>query len=204
MSERRRERGRRRAAGTIAIVVALVLGGCSLWPSRMTDAEKADELSMGYVSLRQLLEDEGKVDKLLLVKSVDAPTEQLIDEIASLSAHAGDQLEELSALDPPVAIDRPAGLPIVEQATRDSIASQTALDLVFSEDTFETRLLLSQGQALRYARFLTEALASRDPNESRQTWLRALARRYEEIYKRLIERLTVQPAAPEADADKGG
>lgn len=176
-------------AGVVA--AGLALGGCKSWPSNMTEGRKASELTMGYGSLAQLLGDERSVDKLLLVKSVSPETEQLVKDIAEISATAYDRLQELSKLPPAVATDWPSELPVVEAATRDSIATKTALDLLFSADTFEVRLLMSQGQALRYGRFLIEAVAARDPNEARGEWLSGLAGEYEECYKRTVERLQV-------------
>lgn len=180
----------RSAVVLIALAVA-ALAGCSSWPDDMTDDEKANQLAMGYGSLKELLDDEGSVDKILVIKSARGATKELVKSIAAVSAAASDKLEELSALEPSVRTDQPAALPVLEGATRDSIASQTAQDLVFSSGTFEVRLLLSQAQALRYGRFLAEGLSARDSNAQRQAWLRNLAEEYERLYGQVVKRLTI-------------
>jgi hypothetical protein len=174
-----------------ALVVA-VSGGCSSLP--LTRAEAAGELAAGYGSLHQLLTDESSVDKLLLVKSVGSETEEAIEGIAEASSRAAEKLEALSRQSPSVRLDAPSGLPLIEQATRDSIASKTAMDLLFSDETFEVRLLMSQGQALRYGRFLAEQLRELETNEARREWLDDLARRFEEDYKRVVDLLEVGPS----------
>ncbi len=185
----------------ILIAAALVVGtiGCTtaLEPIKPSQPGAMGELDRGYATLASLLGDERKVHQILPLKSEGLAVKLLTQEIAAASAAADDELTHLATLAPPLNLDQPTDLPMIEQAARDSIRMETTLDLLFSNETFETRLMLAQGQALRYGRFLAVRLKEADPNAERQKWLGQLASQYEELYKKVVDQLTSKgPDAP--------
>lgn len=196
-----------RIAAPACILLIAVLGtGCAtpLDPVRPTVPGELAELNRGYAALASLLGDERKVHQILAIKNENLPVRLLTQEIAAASAEADDTLTQLRSLDPPLNLEQPPGLPMIEAATRDSIAMETALDLLFSTDTFETRLLLSQGQALRYGQCLAIRLKEADPNEERSAWLGELATEYERLYKDIVDALHRADSAPTNAAAQAG
>ena len=185
------------AGAAIAVCAALLTTGCTttVKPVRPEVAGELTELDRGYATLAALLGDERKVHQILPLKSEGLPVRLITQEIAVASAKADDELKALALLQPPLNLEQPPNLPMIEQATRDSIAMETTLDLLFSTDTFETRLMVCQTQALRYGRFLALKLKEADPNDERQAWLAALAKEYERLYSAIVEEL--QPPKPE-------
>jgi hypothetical protein len=199
-------RSNRTVVGAVlAATLAFGFGGCTstVKPIDPGVAGERTELDRGYSTLASLLGDERQVHKILPLKSEGLEVKLLTQEIAAASALADDALKGLVALDPPVNLDQPTDLPMIEQAARDSIRMETTLDLLFSDDSFETRLLLSQGQALRYGQFIAVRLKQADPNTERQKWLDDLAKEYERLYARVVE--TLQPnAEPESESADSG
>lgn len=193
--------GRSIRIGSALLAAALSLAslGCTSTVKTIdpTVAGERTELDRGYATLASLLGDQRQVHKILPLKSEGLQVRILTQEIAATSALADDALEGLVALDPPVNTKQPTDLPMIEQAARDSIRTETTLDLLFSDETFETRLLLAQGQALRYGRFIAVRLKEADPNTKRQEWLGELAKEYERLYAQLVELLQPQ-AIPES------
>lgn len=178
-------------AALFGSIVLLFVAGCSTWPKDMPAEVRATELSIGYAALLELLGDEQSVNKLLVIKSVGASTERVIDEISAVSGEALEDLEQLGVPGAEDDVDPGAALPVVERAARDAIEGQTARELLLSGDTFEVRLLLSQAQALRYGHFLAIELAVRDSNEKRRDRLTQLGESYEQLHAQVFELLDV-------------
>jgi len=178
-------------AAALLSATAILGAGCTtpLRPVHESVPGERTELDRGYATLASLLDDERQVHKILAIKSEGLPIRLLTQDIAATSAKAADELKVLSALDPAINLEQSPDLPMIEAATRDSITIETTLDLVFSVDTFETRLLLSQGQALRYGRFLAVRLKQADPNTERRKWLDDFAGECERLYVQVVEAL---------------
>ena len=188
-----------RIAASACILLGAVLGtGCAtpLDTVRPSVPGERAELDRGYAALASLLGDERKVHQILAIKDANLSVRLLTQEIAAASAKADDTLERLRSLEPALNLEQEPGLPMIEAAARESIAMETALDLLFSADTFETRLLLSQGQALRYGRFLAVRLKEADPNTERGQWLGELAKEFERLYSTVIAELQPSADAP--------
>jgi len=175
----------------LPLAAFVVTAACSAFSRPLTPQESRTELQRGEALLEQLLEDEQDVDKILWIKSVTEPTRELVEKIVEVS---GSTLEALRQDEDPAtaAMDPERALPPVEQATRDSIATKTTWDLLLSQETFEVRLLMCQGQALRYGRFLAESMAELTSSPAKKDTLARLGSSYEDLYKQVVERLVVR------------
>ncbi|MGE4557720.1 MAG: hypothetical protein AB7D07_12965 [Desulfovibrionaceae bacterium] len=179
----------------VCFAVLLAMPGCANEPrSRATNATALQGsvrgLAIGYSLLFDLVDDEQGVDEILSIKSVSKPTEAIIRRIARVSAQAASELNSLKNLTPSLQLDD-VELPLVEKATRKSIAVKTAMDLLVSLDSFEVRLLLTQAQALRYGAYLALELKSLDSNRKRRHWLESFSKTCGELYDQVVARLRV-------------
>ncbi len=129
----------------------------------------------GYSILYRLMSDEGDVDKILVVKSVDDPVKQLIKQIASTCSDAKTQLDDYQKQDGRSEFNVP-DLPRMEQETRDLESKTDEKELLFSSGkTFQLRLILTQLQATRYGQLLCTALVQIEDDPQRKDFLTRLA-----------------------------
>lgn len=151
----------------------------------------------GYAVLRKLLGDEKHVNTLRIVKSAitfsksSERTVTLIDDIATTSARALDEMDALAALKPVINPDT-AGREQLGSEILDALRLATARELITATgEDFEISLVLSQVQVLRLISQLLRELQELDPNTRRQAWLADLARDYESLHSRAVARLSV-------------
>lgn len=187
-------------AASSTLVASCLLQGAGCAADQATSASAAESphaatLSRGYSAIHSLLDDERNVDKILIIKAETEELKALVTRIANISGNAYDSLQPLTGASPPVRLDADQGLPMIEEAARRSIAMDTAMDLVFSDETFETRLLMSQGQALRYGHALATQLARQDGSPERKEWAISIARAYEALYKDVVDMLSQRAVA---------
>ena len=175
----------------IWIVVCLTFG-CAGGPKPARDEDQlTSQLNQGYTLLHTLLEKDGDVDKILLIKTAHPTTETIIREIALLCRTAVKQLEEFARADSTLRFDSPS-VPAVEQATRDAIEGTVAKGLLGSwGESFEVKLLLSQADAIGYATHLAWTLAKFDVNPERRAYLDQLAGQFDRLYDRIVARLAL-------------
>ncbi len=162
-----------------------VLVGCASHQSSSTAAGQSSSLTsdggliharyQGYSILYRLMSDEGNVDKILVVKSVDDPVKQLIKQIASTCSDAKTQLDDYQKQDGRSEFNVP-DLPRMEQETRDLESKTDEKEILFSSGkTFQLRLILTQLQATRYGQLLCTALVQIEDNPQRKDFLTKLA-----------------------------
>jgi hypothetical protein len=152
---------------------------------------------IGYSVLRKLLSDEQNIKAFRIVKNVITfqtttdSTNNLIDDIASISSRSLTDIEKLATMEPIIILDKP-GPPQFAGEILNALRVATASDLIMaSRDDFEVNLILSQTQALRLISQLLKELRELDPNVKRQAWLEDLAVEYEDLYSRAVARLSV-------------
>lgn len=185
------------AISALALVVTLVASfGCTTSrPAVSADPDQRDrELSQGYALLYDLLQENRRVNQATRIpfRSVSDETSALLDDIAEASGNAADQLYDLAEATPAIGLDQD-GLPVLESATRDAIASTTTSDLLTGDrDHFEKYLLLTQTEATRYAAHLAGQLAEAEAHGARRVFLRDVRQRFEQLYEQVLARLAVQ------------
>ena len=192
----------RSVTGTLLLAIAL-LQGCQ--------SPKVDEAGLtpgqrdrnhGYALLFNLTNSEGELDKILIIKKPSANIQQLIRDIAQTSREAKDKLAAFAEQDITLNLTDP-GLPEMESAARKSIESATTRALIFSDDTFEREIALTQVKALQYGAHLARVLADRDDHELRVVWLKQFADTYHDLYKRCVAMIVIQQAEMNLPSDEG-
>ena len=83
-------------------------------------------------------------------------------------------------------------LPKAEVDARDAIEWATTKKLLLGVE-FELKLLLTQVSATEYAAFLAQTLAARDSDKERKAWLMENAAIFENLHRKIAQRLTVKP-----------
>lgn len=189
-------------------VLALLLCGCH-WPG--SDPEiQASELNYGYGLLYGVVSQEQDVDKILWIKNVSPELHEFIGETASLSGKVTAELESWKESDPTLILSA-TGLPEVEVKTRSRIAEHKTIDLLGSWGPhFERDLILTQLEALNYMAYLMETLATKDPQNSRHSFLKENSKAFlvlRDKMQALLEVASVnssmdgeQPIEPKVDA----
>jgi hypothetical protein len=172
-------------SAALLTLTTVLLVGCASHPSPSTAPGQSSSLTsdggliharyQGYSILYRLMSDEGNVDKILVVKSVDDPVKQLIKQIALTCSDAKTQLDDYQKQDGRSEFNVP-DLPRLEQETRDLEAKTDEKELLFSSGkTFQLRLILTQLQATRYGQLLCTALAQIEDDPQRKDFLTRLA-----------------------------
>ncbi len=164
------------------ILLALCLGGCQTAPPM----PPSTSLDAGCSLLNELMRQESRLSGVLLLRHPSQETTAMIREITARAKRAASELETWRLEVPVIATDRDPLSPI-ERKVREAIAARTTRELAFGRSAFETRLLLSQVEALRYGRHLAIELAKIDPNHARADWLNELAADLAALRKRCLE-----------------
>ena len=142
----------------------------------------------GYSALKLFLEDEQhlttirRAKMLISFSAISDKSTKLIDDIASSSEQAVEELEKLSTAKPAFRFESFADDTIVT-ATLDSLRMTTAKEFLFAGEEFEKDLLLSQLKVLRLISHLAKQLEKNEINPKRKIWLSELAARYENYYQ---------------------
>lgn len=183
----------------LLLTSAMLLTGCqgamqrgSLEPS----GSPAIALAHGYGLLYSTIDDESRVDQVLVLKSPEPPVAELLKAIGEFSRSAKVGLEEFARQDIAIALDD-SGLPEVEVRTRASISGDTSKQIIFSSGkSFEFQILLTQHQALNYISHLAGTLREQDTVEARKEYFALLAKDANDLHDRVIALLaTPTPAA---------
>jgi hypothetical protein len=134
---------------------------------------------------------ESDVDKILILRNASIPTQTIVQEISKVCATAEEHLETFAELHPLLELDRHE-LPKAEVDTREAIEWATTKKLLLGVD-FELKLILTQVSATEYAAFLAQTLAERDKDEERKAWLEGMAKNFQDLHQKVVQRLTVKP-----------
>jgi hypothetical protein len=203
----------------LAMLGPLALAGCGLFPWTRSDSEAPraaappgtakntprverkhltleetkEELRLndGFALLYDLMDKESGVDKILVLRSASAPTQEIIRRIAKECAAAKEHLDSLAKANSLLRLDY-QDLPRAEVDTRKAIEWATTKKLLFGVG-FELKLILTQVSATEYAAFLAESLAARDRDEERKAWLGEAAERFKGLHQEIVQRLAVKP-----------
>lgn len=154
-----------------------------------TEGAEAAQRAAGYTLLVTLLEDESRVDGILILKSLPRPTVKLIRAIASESRSGYRQLIDELARDPVVSLEND-GLPQIEVGARARIRQWTTLELLTENGaTLERALLISQLQAADTIRALVTSLLDEEPTSARVELLEQLLERFTPLRAQLWDQL---------------
>lgn len=183
--------------GPVAVLLAVVaLHGCAPQLRAMPQADrpeqKAVRLQHGYALLYDLLGNEARVSGILAIKSASAATEGLLQDISRTAADAQQTIDQMQSEVPSVSLSIP-GLPLLETDARNRIANAQTAELLLALGSFELKILLTQQIACQYAWALASSLAEVDPNASRAAAMSQIAAEFDDLCKRVIERLSVAP-----------
>lgn len=127
---------------------------------------------------------------VLTFSSISEGTSKLIDDIASSSEQALEELENLAQAKPAIIFEDFSD-DTIGKATLDSLRMTEAKDFLFEADDFEKNMLISQIKVLRVISHLALQLEEKETNSKRKTWLNKLAVRYENYYQKVNGRISV-------------
>lgn len=177
---------------SVAAVVLIAMGGCmpvlQAPIGSPADPTANDQVSFGYALLVGLMGDESQVGDILMIKSASTKTEVLLKDISAAAKDATATITPLFAQEPVVSIDD-TGLPIVETSTRNRITNVQTARLLLAGGSFEVKMLLSQANAMGYARSLAASIADADPNKARSTIMAQLENSFADLEGRAILQL---------------
>jgi hypothetical protein len=164
--------------------VACLLTGCGPPKARSPSGSTAVPSTRNncYSLLHQLLDEQKNVSLLRFIKREHPDVKNLVKRIAAASGAGAKVLEGFAKHDPSIKLDD-IGLPPGETATREAIASTEKKELLGqSGDTFELTLLLTQTQALSYARHLAIVAGENESQPERARALAGLGEDMEKLY----------------------
>lgn len=170
-------------------------------PVSASNRSATSSVSTGYSALKLFLEDEEHLTTIRRTKmvitfsSISDGSSKLIDDIASSSESALEELEKLAAAKPRIKLiefsDDQIG-----KATFDSLRTTAGKEFLFVDaEDFEKNLLVSQLKVLRVISHLALALEEKETNSKRKKWLRKLAAKYENFYQKVNARITISVKA---------
>jgi hypothetical protein len=164
--------------GLALVLTGLLVSGCasSSAPAAPPISANHDrELLEGYGLLYKLVSDDSQVNGILIIKSAAAPVKSLVDKIAKTCKDAKSQLDDFARSDSLLHYDV-RDLPAVEEESRTAEAGKEQGQLIGSSGkTFESRLLVSQVQAMSYASDLAKSLATHESDAGRKEFLNSLS-----------------------------
>src|ERR1041385_5398082 len=160
---------------------------------QLTPEEAQEELSLndGFTLLYELMVKESDVDKILILRNASPPTQNVIHQIASMCATARDHLDAFAKVHPLLRLDH-HDLPKAEVDTREAIKWATTKKLLLGVEC-ELKLVLTQVSATEYAAFLAQTLADQDKDEQRKAWLVEMAKIFQSLHQKVVQRLAVKP-----------
>lgn len=158
----------------------------------LTAEETLKELSLndGFTLLYELMDKESDVDKILIFRNASIPTQTIVREIAKVCTGAKQHLDRLAEQNPLLRMDH-HDLPRAEMDTREAIEWATTKKLLLGVE-FELKLILTQISATEYAAFLAQTLADRDQDKERKAWIKDLAKSFQDLHQKIVQRLKVK------------
>ncbi len=176
--------------------LCLVMLSCQSTPAPPQPGDPlAPSLLEGYSLLFELVSKQRQVDGIFLLKSASKTTTDVVVSIAKLSQQAADQIQAFADQEAQLTLDRES-LPTVERSARGAIESATTKELLFADEGFELRLLLTQVEATRYGASLAQALMEIEKNTPRHQWLKQFKDRYARAHTDVYERIESLIALP--------
>lgn len=179
---------------SILLLAAVALAGCQSPQARprvesgLRDATRNNCYSL----LHQLLDDQKNVSLLRFIKREPADVKNLVKKIAANSASGAKLLEELAKREPAIDL-KDLRLPPGEAATREAIAATKKGELLGQTgDKFELSLLLTQTEALSYARHLAKVASENESDPDRARALAGLSKDMENLYREVIALLRLR------------
>ena len=155
----------------------------------VTEGSETSQRDAGYTLLVTLLEDEARVDGILILKTLPPPTSDLIKRIAEASRAGSRELTRALAQPPVVSLEND-GLPLIEAGARERIRQWTTMELLTERGaTLERALLVSQVQAVDTIRALASSLLDEESTPSRVELLEQLRERFAPIRTELWDQL---------------
>ena len=158
-------------------------------------------LSTGYSALKLFLEDEEHLTTIRRTKMVitfsgiSDGSSKLIDDIASSSETALEELERLAAAKPRINLVEFSD-DLIGKATFDSLRVTAGKEFLFADaEDFEKNLLISQLKVLRVISHLALELEKKENNSKRKKWLNRLAVKFENYYQKVNARITLSVKA---------
>ena len=184
----------------LGVLGAILVGGCTAGPGGGTrtgpGAGPVDPCAPGYTQLLELLEDESRLDGLLLIKSVPPATRDLVERIARTAGRGTRELRSLMTVAPAVT-PGDARLPEVELRIRALTRRWTTQRLLSSSGAaLEQALLVCQIEATETVRALCEALQREEASPQRVRALARLGEAFTELETALRARLAESCAEP--------
>jgi len=176
----------------VVVIIALFAGaGCASVQEKIPFVRgRYRDRNEGFSLLYDLATKQRNVDKILVLKHVNARTESEIKEIAQLFHQAQEEFDSFARQDSSLNFQA-THLPALEEKTRDSIQSTTTKDLLFSTGKdFELRLLLTQVQALNYASHLANVLRDKDYNRTRKSFLSEFSKQCDQHHQKVMQLLS--------------
>jgi hypothetical protein len=161
------------------------------------DRSASSSISTGYSALKLFLEDEEHLTAIRRTKMVitfsdiSDGSSKLIDDIASDSEQALEELEQLTTIKPRIKLIEFSD-DLIGKATFDSLRITAGKEFLLVEaEDFEKNLLVSQLKVLRVISHLALALEEKETSNIRKKWLSKLALRYESYYQKVNARITL-------------
>lgn len=144
----------------------------------------------GYAILHDLLDDEAKLHEILIIKHASPRVSRLVRQISDITARERDALDQLGDSSPPLDF-KDKGLPRAELETRKAIDDFVSHDLMSHEGpSFETRLLLTQYEGLKYASELARTLRDHESIPARRAFLDRTATETMRLWQIIVEELS--------------
>ena len=145
-----------------------------------------------YSLLHDLLKEQRRASKLLLLKLESKELDKLITQISRTASDGTKQLERFAKSDPKMLLEK-TELPPGEFAVRKSIEDTKRKVLLKPfNPRFEFYLLLTQSEALTYGWHLAENAAELERNQERRKFLETIAEDMKQQHFATIELLRTQ------------
>lgn len=142
--------------------------------------------------LDDLLGDEKNLGKILIVKRESPELKRLVKDISETASRGAKLLQSLAKNDPSLRLED-LGLPPGEQAARKAIARRTRYELLHASGVeFERRLLLTQVQALNYARHLAAVVAENEPQPAHAREFADLSAQFQHLHEQATTMLATK------------
>ena len=174
----------------------LILSASTELPVKSKSETESVSTHPGYTVLRIFLEDEQYLTAIRHFKTILSFTgtrqaiAELADDIADISEHALEQLEELADEKPEIRFDQ-LDEKSVAVSTLDSLRYTTAKQFLHEIESFDKNLLISQVQILPVIAQLASTLEENETSMKRKHWLHKLSLKYTVLYRRATALLSV-------------
>ncbi len=133
-----------------------------------------------------------RIKMIITFSTISDRSTKLVDNIASTSAQAIEELEKLSTIKPAFEFITFSDDSLAK-ATINSLRMTTAKEFLFADDNFEKDLLLSQLKILPVISHLARQLEQTETNARRRTWLNKLSHQYESYYQEINTGIILSP-----------